>query len=210
MVCIVKRMSDRPKSRPYRKTLRARQEAETRERITLAAVELHESVGPAHTRMTDVAELAGVSRATVYNHFGSEEDLFVACSSHWARANPFPDPAVWSAVDDVERRLATALRDLYGWYSLKRGMLGMVFRDVAVVPALAHVMEQVWEPFLDAVVDVLEDDWSVEGDPSGELRALLRWVVDFPTWRSLSTSGLQDEAAAELLSRAVTRALPPD
>ena len=72
------------RKRPYRKGRRAEAEEDTRRRITEAAVALHGSIGPANTKLRDVAELAGVSRMTVYNHFPTETDLFVACSTHWA------------------------------------------------------------------------------------------------------------------------------
>ena len=80
-----------PASRPYRKVARAKREEETRRRITEAVVELHGTLGPANTKITEVAKLAGVSRMTVYNHFPTEVALFVACSTHWASLNPFPD-----------------------------------------------------------------------------------------------------------------------
>ena len=113
--------------RPYRKQKRARSEEETRRRITQAAVELHGTVGPANTTVTDLARLAGVSRMTVYNHFPTEVDLFTACSTHWATRNPFPDPARWAELDEPGERLVHALKELYRWYGLKQDMLGNVF-----------------------------------------------------------------------------------
>src|SRR5690606_11521663 len=80
---ILTSMSTR-RPRPYRKRQRALAEEATRLRITEAAVELHGSVGPARTTVTEIAERAGVSRMTVYKHFPSDRDLFVACSTHWA------------------------------------------------------------------------------------------------------------------------------
>ena len=83
--------------RPYRKKRRAELEEETRLRITESAVELHGTLGPAHTSMSAVAENAGVRRSTLYRHFPDEEALFEACSSHWRAANPPPDPSSWAA-----------------------------------------------------------------------------------------------------------------
>ena len=138
----------KPSPRPYRKRKRAKSEEQTRQRITEAAVELHGTVGPAHTTVTEVAKLAGVSRMTVYNHFPTEVDLFVACSTHWATQNPFPDPARWAAIDDPSKRLVSALKELYGWYGLKEDMLGQVFRDTPVVPSLAEVMDGFWSTYV--------------------------------------------------------------
>ena len=199
-------------SRPYRKTQRARQEAETRLRITEAAVELHRTLGPAYTKVTDVAELAGVSRMTVYNHFPTEVDLFVACSTHWATDNPFPDPERWASIDDPSERLLSALSELYGWYGLKEDMLGKVFRDTPILPPLAEVMEKLWSAYVDELVRTLACGWPVAGAPDkvredGVLESALRLVVDFGTWRVLTEAGLDDGRAAELTARLVSGAL---
>ncbi len=78
-------------TRPYRLGRRAERQAQTRQRIVEAAVDLHSTVGPATTSISAIAERAGVQRHTVYAHFPDETLLFEACSSHWIDANPFPD-----------------------------------------------------------------------------------------------------------------------
>jgi AcrR family transcriptional regulator len=191
-------MTSSSTSRPYRKTARARKEAETRLRITEAAVELHRTLGPANTSVTDVAELAGVSRMTVYNHFATEGDLFVACSTHWASQNPFPDPTRWATIDDPSERLVSALKELYEWYGLKEDMLGKVFRDTPIVPSLAEVMDDLWSTYVEELVRTLACGWQVQGAETESLQAMLRLVVDFNTWRVLTESGLDDGRAGEL------------
>jgi AcrR family transcriptional regulator len=202
-------------SRPYRKGKRAEAEAETRLRITEAAVELHGTVGPANTTVTEVARLAGVSRMTVYNHFPTDVELFTACSTHWATQNPFPDPSTWTGIADPAERLGHAMAELYAWYGLKQAMLGNVLRDVPVVPALAEVMEVLWSMFMDGAVHVLSEGWhsrDVEaGTEAGDaeaadaeaIRATVRLAVDFNTWQVLTASGLDDAVAAALMARMV-------
>jgi AcrR family transcriptional regulator len=172
-------------------------------RITEAAVELHGTLGPANTRLTDVAKLAGVSRMTVYNHFPTERDLFFACSTHWATRNPFPDPASWAGIEDPSERLVGALKEFYGWYGLKEDMLGKVFRDTPIVPALAQVMDEFWWPYAEGVLDTLSAGWSVRSADAEALRTALRLVVTFDTWRVLTESALDSEDAAELAGRMV-------
>src|SRR6476660_8583516 len=99
--------------RPYRMKRRAELEQSTRRRITESAVELHGTLGPAHTTMSAVAEHAGVRRSTLYRHFPDEAALFEACGAHWAAANPPPDLAAWARIGDPEQRLAAALLELY-------------------------------------------------------------------------------------------------
>lgn len=194
-----------PEPRAYRKRKRAEAEEDTRRRITEAAVELHGTVGPAKSTLTDVATLAGVSRTTVYNHFPTEVDLFRACSTHWASKNPFPDPASWKD-DDPSERLLAALNELYRWYGAKRDMLGNVLRDVPVVPALAEVMEGLWKGYMDGVTEALAQGWSAETTDAGAIRAMVRVAVDFGTWQLLADSGLDDDVAANLMARMVAGA----
>ena len=196
-------MTSGSSSRPYRKIERARREQETRLRITEAAVELHRTRGPANTSVTEVAKLAGVSRMTVYNHFPTDRDLFVACSTHWATHNPFPDPTGWAKIDDPSVRLANALEELYGWYRLKQDMLGKVFRDVPIVPALGKVMDDLWSSYVEELVGTLADGWPERGTEAEALEAALRLAVDFNTWQVLTGSGLDHDRAAELTARMV-------
>ena len=56
-------------TRKYELRQRAQSQAETRQRIVEATVELHDSVGPARTTISAIAERAGVQRLTVYRHF---------------------------------------------------------------------------------------------------------------------------------------------
>src|ERR1700712_3757228 len=104
-------MTDQP--RPYRMTRRAESQQETRRRIAESAVALHGTLGPSRTSMSAVARHAGVRRSTLYRHFADEAAIFDACTAHWAAANPLPDLAAWSAVEDPAERFATGLGELY-------------------------------------------------------------------------------------------------
>jgi AcrR family transcriptional regulator len=200
-------MSAKAPSRPYRKKKRARQEQETRRRITEAAVELHRTEGPARAAITDIAKRAGVSRMTVYSHFPSETDLFMACSTHWATRNPFPDPTTWAGIEDPLARLGTALAEMYRWYDDKQDMMGKVFRDLRAVESLAEVMNELWSPYVQQIVDTLAAGWSQERSHRDELSAALNLVLDFQTWQSLTESGLTNDAAADLATRMVGAAM---
>jgi AcrR family transcriptional regulator len=191
------------KPRRYRKRKRAESEHQTRQRITEAAVELHGTVGPANTTVTDIANLAGVSRMTVYNHFPTDVELFQACSSHWASENPFPDPGSWTGEDPAER-LHRALCELYPWYRGRQQMLGNVIRDTPNVPALAEVMGPLWESYMGAVVQALVEGWSNTHVDAKAATAMLRLAVDFSSWSTLTGSGVRDDDAAILMARMVS------
>ena len=109
--------------RPYRKSKRAQTEAETRQRIVEATVALHETLGPAKTTVTAIADRAGVQRATVYRHFPDLQTLFDACNAQYYERHPMPDPGSWLAVATPAERVKIALDELYSWYEETESML---------------------------------------------------------------------------------------
>jgi AcrR family transcriptional regulator len=186
-------------SRRYRMTRRADSQAETRRRITESAVALHGSVGPARTSMSAVAEHAGVRRSTLYRHFPDEAALFEACSAHWAASNPPPDITAWATVAEPERRLALALRELYGYYARNARMLENMLRDEQTMPVVQERFAA-FHQFLAMMRDVLMQGRRVRGAARRRVQAALGHAVEFSTWRSLAVGqGLGEAEAAGLM-----------
>jgi AcrR family transcriptional regulator len=186
--------------RRYRKRERARKEAETRRRIVESVVDLHRTVGPANTTITEVADRAGVGRMTVYNHFPTEADLIEACSSHWSRLNPLPDPGQWLATADPDERLLLGLTELYGWYERTEDMMGKILRDAPIVPALGDLMEDRWWALVDRMCQILTRGRRLRGRRKTQTEAAIRVALDFSTWRTLTDTGLDSDSAAEVAS----------
>jgi AcrR family transcriptional regulator len=197
-------MSDR--KRQYRMKARAEQEAETRLRITESAVDLHGTLGPAHTSVSAVAERAGVRRSTVYRHFPDERALFGACSTHWAEENPPPDLSGWGAIEDPGERLDAALADLYAYYRRTEEMLDKLLRDAPVVPVVDELMGG-FRAFLAEATDALMKGRSLRGRARDRSRAAIGHALAFRTWQDLTlVQGLDDESAAALMSSLVASA----
>jgi AcrR family transcriptional regulator len=190
--------------RKYELKQRAVEMAETRRRITEAAVELHGTVGPARTNVSAVAKRAGVQRHTVYRHFPTEEELFTACSSHWLAANPLPDPAVWRDVSDPRDRLARALDELYAYYERTQPMLANVLRDLDAVPALQS-SAALFAEFLAEAAVVLAAGWNRRGRRRRLVGAAVRHALEFHTWRSLTLGGEISRAEAVELATDLVR-----
>ncbi len=197
-------MSD--EKRQYRMKRRAEQEAETRLRITEAAVALHGSLGPAQTSVSAVAERAGVRRSTVYRHFPDEAALLGACSAHWAAANPPPDVTAWARVADPGERLDAALAELYAYYRRTAGMIEKLLRDEAEMPVVAELMSAFWG-LLDIAADSLLAGRGLRGKARRRTRAAIGHALAFPTWQDLTgKQGLNDVEAAALTSAFVAAA----
>jgi AcrR family transcriptional regulator len=192
--------------RRYELRKRADAMQDTRRRITEAAVELHGSIGPARTTITAVAERAGVQRQTVYRHFPTEDDLFTACSGHFAETHPRPDVEAWRAIADPVERLETALDQLYAYYEGTEAMYTNILRDETLVPGVGARLLH-FRAYLDGAARVLAAGWDVRGSRRTMVVAAARHAVDFHTWRSLARDGgVRRAGVVELASAMVSRA----
>jgi AcrR family transcriptional regulator len=170
--------------RKYEMKRRAERVQETRRRITEAAVELHQTVGPARTTVSAVAEKAGVQRHTYYAHFPELKDLYQACMGHYSERNPVPEPSSWTDIADAEERLRVALSEVYAYYSGNEAMVSNVLRDAALDPIVQEIMvpfDQYWE----TVRDVIAGAFEASGDRQEELLGAVALAQDFQTWRTL-------------------------
>ena len=184
--------------RKYQQKKRAELREEIRRRIVEAAVELHGTIGPAHTTVRALAERAGVERPTVYRHFPTPESLLTACSSHlWAESPP-PDPERWLEIDDPEARLRRGLSELFAYYTRQETLLWNIMRDVEDTPALrpfaAHRIAH-----RQRMRDVLASPWPDRVARQKFRAAAVGHAVDFFAWRSLRRQGLTNEEAIELM-----------
>jgi AcrR family transcriptional regulator len=194
------------KKRPYKMKRRAELEAQTKQRITESAVELHGTLGPARTSMKAVAEHAGVPRSTVYRHFADEEELFGACSAHWAAENPPPDITQWEKIDDPDDRFEAALDELYAYYRRAGGMLDKLLRDQAQVPIVAKLFAP-YHQFQELVAEILMRGRGLRGKARTRTRAAIGHAIAFRTYQQLTEEGeLSDAEAADLMRRLVKAA----
>jgi AcrR family transcriptional regulator len=192
------------KTRAY--TMRVRQESveQTRRRITEATMHLHESVGPAATTVSAIADQAGVTRLTVYRHFPDDTALVAACSAHWRELHPRPDPKDWAAIEDPVERLRVALNQTYQWARTAAPMMTNIYRDLDTLPAFVSEFLTQDEQ---TRVATLARGFTARGRSARRLRAALRHALHIRTWESLcGDGGLEDHDATDLMVGAVLAA----
>jgi AcrR family transcriptional regulator len=170
--------------RKYEMKRRAERMRETRRRITEAAVELHQSVGPARTTVSAIAEKAGVQRHTYYAHFPELKDLYQACTAHYLEQNPLPEPPFWADVADAEERLRVALSEVYAYYGHNEPMLANVLRDAQLDPIAQENMESFYQ-YWEAMRDALADAFGASGERHEALLSAVALALDLQTWRTL-------------------------
>ena len=170
-------------ARSYTLKKRAEQQAETRQRIVEAAVELHSTIGPTATTLSMIAEKAGVQRHTLYAHFPDERSIFQACSAHAYERDPMPNADAWRGIAKRSERLTVALTDIYGWYERNESLVSNIMRDVARHPMVQEIQRTRVAPVRKGWNDVLGEKLN------DKQRAMLHLALGFPTWRALVQIG---------------------
>jgi len=181
--------------RKYELKARAEAQEATRARIAAAAASLHEEVGVGKTTVADIARRAGVQRLTVYNHFPDLNALLPACTAHYLAEHPRPALEPAFALADPVERLQAVLILLYGWYRENAPMQRRVHGERATVPELDAWLARSYDVMIAELVAALSD-----GFERPQAQALVALALDFGTWQRLDRQGLDDAAAAELMT----------
>lgn len=184
------------KRRGYRLGKRAEKQAETRRRIVEAAVELHGTLGPARTTISEIAERAGVQRHTFYAHFPDDRSLFLACSGLAMERDPLPDPAQLRRTAAGPERIRLGLEQFYGWYERNARLAGCVLRDAQHHELTREIVELRMVPILGEAAELLGEGLG------GRSRAILGVALDFACWQKLA-GNFSAGAAAALMTDAV-------
>ena len=192
----------------YELKKRAERQEATRLRIARAALELHESVGPALTSRSAIAERAGVTRPTVYSHFPDDLSLGKACSSLGLSENPLPDPGRWEEISEPEERLRSALSDLYSYFRRGERLWANILRDQELLyatgdPEALEADAEIMGPVLshwERMKETIAAGWGSPEELPRLLLGAIGFALDFQAWRALvRTQGMSDEQAIELM-----------
>ncbi|MFN3892201.1 MAG: TetR/AcrR family transcriptional regulator [Beijerinckiaceae bacterium] len=184
-------------NRSYKLNERARSQAETRQRIVEAAVQLHEELGPRATTVSAIADRAGVQRLTVYRHFPDDAAIFQACTSHWNERNPAPDRALWLEESDPLARARIAIGAFAAYYRRTRGMWTVAYRDGPSIEALKEPLRQ-YAHYIDECAGDIAEAFGADGAAHARIYETARMVLRFPVFDGLAGDGLDDEGVVDL------------
>jgi AcrR family transcriptional regulator len=143
----------------------------TRAAVLDAAAKAVEKYGSRRATMADVAMLAGIAKATLYNHFRTKPDLYSATVEAGVRAIG-TECANVAASDGLEAALIRAAERLGAHPAVRR----VAENEPAVLAKLQTIGDgAVWPIARDAVAGVL----AAAGFTSGpaEVALVLRWLV---------------------------------
>ena len=193
-------------ARSYQLKRRAARQDETRQRIIEATIELHQTIGPAQTTISEIAERAQVGRVTVYRHFPDEATLSRACSGQYFERHPFPDPGRWQKIADPAERLQTGLRETYAYHRTTEAMISHALADARDHPVMAPYHAH-WQH----AADILTAPWRTRGSRRTMLHAAIALALSFDTWRTLTQEqGLSEDQAIAVALRLTRDCNPAD
>ena len=184
--------------RAYDRKLRLAAAEEARRRIVEAAVALHATQGALATGHAQIAERAGVSVPTVYKYFPTRNDLIPACTRLVAGRAPLAlDDRIFDGLARVPDRVRALARGLFRLHVYFAPWLRWVDGDAPGLPALQEFLEQGRQGRLRLLRLALTPPGR---RPPGESLVLLGHVLlEYPSWKVLTTAGkTSDEAAADV------------
>jgi AcrR family transcriptional regulator len=194
-----------PSAQAYRRRHRKdRGGSATRQRITAAVRELLDEGTFHDATVEEVAKRAGVSRATLYQHFGSRLELVDAICDTFA-ANPALLAVRESVVKpDAEAALAETIANCVSFWSAEEAVLTQLYGVAAIDPAAADLVRRQRDDRrgeLRRLVRGLRDSGRLRADLD-ERRALavLLMLTSFETFEELRRhAGLSLDAVRETL-----------
>jgi AcrR family transcriptional regulator len=168
--------------RAYNNETRLQQQAQLKARIAAAAAELHAERGAVATSYADIAQRAGVSLPTVYNHFPSEDHLIAACTGHAAQSAPaLPVEQIMGAPDlaAAAQLLVEAMDRIHAHYEPWQ-----VWHEHRLVPALGALAETRRRDATALIQQLLARHLGAAGTPG--LAAVWESLLHFDLWHRLT------------------------
>jgi AcrR family transcriptional regulator len=153
------------------------------QRIVAATVELHARKGALATTHADIAEVAGVSVATVYKHFPSRESLLPHCTGMVARQAPQIDGQAILGARSRKEKMTLLVDALHQQYRHFHPWIRWMPRDAHALPLLAQIAEENRLRTEGLVRNVLD---AAAGRPvDDDTFALAMVILDYPAWQRL-------------------------
>ncbi len=198
---MIKLLSMTTRRRDYRSPIRDDAKAHTRRRIVEATVALHAEKGVLATSHADIAERAGVSVPTVYNHFPNSVALLPHCMGMVEATLPPLDEQGILAGREPARRVERLVASLYDRHERLAPWLRWAVVEALKIPELAAALDERDRADARLIAAVLAVD--AHRRARRRVLAIARALLDFTTWRRL-TDDLGSSGAA---IRATTAAL---
>ena len=177
--------------RSYSMHRRATLEAETRERIVRATVELHAKHGGLGTSYAMIAKRAQVSPQTVYNHFPELGALFGACTGHVLDRAPPLGPESFRSGRSPAARLKLLAQAVFARHAFLAPWQRVTWYEAALIPELGAIVAQGNAALRELIAAAV----APEREPTTDFADAAFVLLDFPAWQEFTRSRSSPEAA---------------
>jgi AcrR family transcriptional regulator len=192
--------------RPYRARGRSERSLRTRARIKQAVHELLAEGGFHAAAVDEVAARAGVSRATLYQHFRSRLDLVDAICETFDENPALRRIRDTVALPDADAALDETLALAVRFWSSEDAVLRQLYGVAAIDPAAGALVDRQRTDrrgeFQRLVANLKQARRLRAGVPPERALALLMVLSSYETYRELRESGLSDGRVTALLQQA--------
>ncbi|MGW0808935.1 TetR/AcrR family transcriptional regulator [Nonomuraea sp. NPDC002799] len=188
--------------------------ARTRSRITAVAARLFDERGYHATSLHEVAEAAGISKATIYHHFKTKDEILVDIFQGLIRTLTARQEERWrQGAGSAEEMLRAVIGDLLELIELNPSHLRVFVEQLRRLPPTAQEgPERERLRFQDELRRILEagitsGEFEVEGDPELAAAAILGmcWTYHWFPPRGAVGSGDVATAVTTLVLRGLRR-----
>ena len=189
-------------ARAYRAQRRSTRSDATRERIMSAVRELLTEGSFHESTVEEVADRAGIARATLYQHFGSRLDLVDAMCDTFA-VNPAL-LAIRETVElhDPEEALAETISNCVRFWSSEDAVLDQLYGVSAIDPAAKDLVDRQRADRhgeMQRLVRHLRRSGALRGVGERRALALLMVLTSYETFRELREAGLSERELTKSL-----------
>ena len=190
-------------------SVRKRDTTKKRESILSGAAQAFTEMGYDQASMDRIAEIAGVSKRTVYNHFSTKENLFQEVIA-WFLGEQRElkridyDPAI--AMEEQLKAFANAELFLINSPSrlgLSRVLTSVFIRDIDYARKTTAKYASPHEPLIKWLTAAREDDKLRIDDPILAARVFYAMIEGAFTWPALFQQGLSMEAVKPLMDELI-------
>lgn len=181
-------------ARPYSMSRRGAQAAETRTRILDAAIELYRTRGVPHVTMAQIARVAGVSPATVLNHFDDADSLAEAGIGRILESLRAPRADIFAGASTPSERIRRFTSAMFAFYERSSDWFEATRHDLPTLPVLRSATEE----FEHAIAQLLRDALG-PGFPDPTVAAAVAGLTGPGTLGSLKAAGLSADQAAGVI-----------
>src|SRR5437016_7988428 len=188
----------------YRKGRQPSRSAATRERIKAAVRELL-AEGTFHTSTVEhVADRAGVSRATVYQHFGSRLELVDAICETFDANPALLELRQIVELPDAEAALEKTIANCIRFWSSEDAVLRQLYGVAAIDPAAQNLVDRQRpdrRAELERLANNLQRPQSLRDRTTARTLNLLLLLTSYETFRELRQAGLSDRQLTTTLQQ---------